>query len=948
MSIYAHYVDPKKYPAFDKRQHHVVTQETLGDEIQFTSSRYIKHTLDYKQLLEIDETLKQYTEDYDIGKCFWLNWTTKLADNVDELIRKLAEKNLYLHGFWGLAPGIREDPSIRDYGYFAIPEELHQLLQAELGDHFLGYDIGETDGWYIGGYVSREDNAAGPKTRLGQYKAFEAYFEEIAHHFYDKMTILCALTTIHYFAREGYAMLLSCESAQSLPNPQMWYGFLRGASKQYGILCGGNVSVWNRWGYKTYESSGGTPPTARGAEIGTSLSLLKRLLYCEYMYNCEVLGFEQTWFTDDNEEMYRKKLPSSTENVPIYGKLSPLGHINQYANRLFKRIGRPGVMYTPVAIIADAFCGWLPPRHLYTRKLYQAWGNIPYGTGDWQMNALFELLYPGYADAGFYLDERGFLARTPYGEIADVLLSDVDRAVLSRYSMALLVSGTTLTYELYDKLQAFTAGGGHVVLFADTVQQAAEKLAKYDEKCTEFFGVKAFTGKTVAGGHTLLTADLGDVQVEAAIDGVPAIVTRDTGAGQVTLILAQDGLQVKDTAKDITNTVEQSVVMPYDFADFIKTYLDRCLTPYSLVKTSNGELQHIVTVKDEHTLRLLVVNNTYTAQAYDIESAVGGISVEEISLEDGSREMVGFYPDGLTADNDTVGGSGSRVIPALGVQLFEITLADALSLAQESYPARQQRKTGVRMPADCPSIKDFLLETPSFDQYFDCVLVDGEYFERADKAQIEKDAAYLKLKDIKVSLDLTSLSNHFPGLAFEDAYPERREESYARLDAILDKFFCFHTESVFVTLIRSGAGTVDELKASLQKYWAYVVRRCEPHGTHVVFQNRPILFKTESMYNLAEAVPGVEMALHVGAALCAEADCDAVLSERDVKHLLLSAPVVDVLGQRYNSALPVAGSGFEAENVALVQKAAEATVYLGGTYADWDDIYADYKLVFGA
>ncbi|MBQ9859189.1 MAG: hypothetical protein IJO76_00735 [Clostridia bacterium] len=958
MKIYAHSVDPKKYPAFDKRPNRVVTREALGDEIQFTSARYFPHTLDYKQLLDIDKTIKQYTEDYDIGKGFWLNWTTKYADNFPELVEKIAAAGAYLYGFWGIAPGIREDQNLRDYGYFSIPKEWHGLMQEVLGDHFLGYDIGETDGWYIGGYVSREDNAAGPKTRLGQYKAFEEYFEEIADNFYNKCTILCALTTVHYFARQGYAMMLNCESAQSLPNPQMWYGFLRGASKQYGILCGGNVSVWNRWGYKTYESSGGTAPTARGPEEGTSLSLMKRLMYTEYMYGCEMFGFEQTWFTDDNEEMYRKKLPSSTENVPIFGKLSPLGHINQYANRLIKKIGRPGVMYTPVAVVADAFTGWLPPRHLYTRKLYQAWGNIPYAAGDWQMNALFNMLYPGYADAGFYQDERGFLSATPYGEITDVLLSDVSGAVLGRYDTALVVNGTHLTYELYDKLRTFVENGGHTVVFADTVAQYEAALKQYDKDYTAFFGISrlgdwvemggaavTYGGQVYpADGLRVLSAQLtADAQVVAAAGEQPVIITTPHGEGSVTVILAQDGLQEKDTLTDLTNTVEMSVGIPYDFAAFIKAYLGDLFTPYTLVKTSNEALQYVVTVKDEKTLRVLVNNNTSTAQAYDLLGDIA--AVKEISLADGSPEMVGYYPMNHTVDNDTVLGKGSHTIPALDVQLFEVTLKKPLTLADEVNPAAPARKCGVKMPADVRSVKDFLLENPTFDQYFDTVLVDGEYFERASEEQVQRDARYLRLKNVKVSVDLTSLCNHFPDFNFETVFPEWQEKSYKRLDTILDRLFLCPADTVFVTLTRNGTSTVDALKEDLKAVWTHVQRRCKAYGVRTAFINRPVLLSTDKMLELAAQVPELDWALNVGGALCGGADLQE-LAQRAPAAVVLNAPVKDVMGQLYNSAATLYDSPYGEDNRHVVQTT-DGDVYLGGTYANWNEIYADYKLIFG-
>ncbi|MBQ8751913.1 MAG: hypothetical protein IJZ13_02280, partial [Clostridia bacterium] len=655
MKIYAWPVDPEKYPAFTKRLNKVVTRAALGDKIHFSGPRYFKHTRDYKTLYDMEQTIRDYTEDYDVGDCFWLNNTTLLADNKGEMVRLLAERGLYLYGFWGMGAGeVPYDITVRDFGDIPLPDEFHKLMETVLGDHFLGYEMGEGDGWYIGSFISRQDSAKGEKTRLAQYKAYEAYFEPLAKKCHSKMTILCALPTVHYYAKEGFATILSCEAAQSLPNPQMWYAFIRGASKQYGILTAGNASVWNAWGYKTYESSGTKDDPLGwgdfGPEEGTSLSLLRRILYAEYMYGCEFLGYETSYFTDDNSERSRMNQPSSTENVPVFGKLSPLGHITQYANRLMNKLPRPGGMYTPLAVVIDSFAGWLPPRYLYTPKLYQVWGNLPYNSGDHQLHALFTMLYPGYENSGFYRDETGFLTATPYGELADVLLADAPGAVLERYPMTLLLQDTAMTYALFDKLRRYTEQGGHVVLFGDTVAKYAPELTAFVSDFTAYFGISRFTGEAVtAAGLPVFTADLTpDAVVEAAEDGLPLLVSRPHGAGRVTMVLAKDGLVRTAQPLSVKNERNADIVMPYDLAPFLKDYLAACFDRLCLVRPTNDALEYIVTVTDATHLRLLVVNNTHTARAFGLESRVGTLSaVEEISLADGSPDYVGYYPKGL-------------------------------------------------------------------------------------------------------------------------------------------------------------------------------------------------------------------------------------------------------------------------------------------------------------
>ena len=129
---------------------------------------------------------------------------------------------------------------------------------------------------------------------------------------------------------------------------------------------------------------------------GTSLSLLKRLLYSHVFYNSVAVGFESSYF---NKE----------------GRLSPIGKIQQSANIWVSKHGDPGVMYTPVAVMTDFFAGWTFPRHLYTGNTYRVWGNLPYREGDYLMDGVLNLLYPGYRDASYFHNEKGFLTATPFG-----------------------------------------------------------------------------------------------------------------------------------------------------------------------------------------------------------------------------------------------------------------------------------------------------------------------------------------------------------------------------------------------------------------------------------------------------------------------------------------------------------------------------------------------------
>ena len=303
---------------------------------------------------------------------------------------------------------------------FTPPPGALATLESKLGERWLGTDIGEQDGRYIGGYADQMTPASA--SRFEQYLNFQRHFERMGDDLGNKHSALVSLNFGHYFLKEGTYTLIGAETAQALPNNQVYYAFIRGAGKQYGVPWFGNASIFNRWGYKTYGSSGGSGGETHGPTKGTSLSLMKRLLYSHILYNCVAVGFENGWFEGD--------------------KLSPIGRIQQSAQRWVKENGQPGVMHTPVALLLDFYSGWSFPRHLYSGDIYRVWGNRPYEAGDYFTDAVLDLLYPGYQNSSYFHDESGFIAPTPFGDIADCVLSDAPLWVLERYPVV-IVAGRT-------------------------------------------------------------------------------------------------------------------------------------------------------------------------------------------------------------------------------------------------------------------------------------------------------------------------------------------------------------------------------------------------------------------------------------------------------------------------------------------------------------------------
>ena len=92
-------------------------------------------------------------------------------------------------------------------------------------------------------------------------------------------------------------------------------------------------------------------------------------------------------------------------------------------------------------------------------------------------DAVLDLLYPGYQNASYFHDESGFLAPTPYGDIADCLLSDAPQWVLDQYPILIVAGELGGGREVRDKLQAYAERDGHVVITAGNLGKLPGGLA---------------------------------------------------------------------------------------------------------------------------------------------------------------------------------------------------------------------------------------------------------------------------------------------------------------------------------------------------------------------------------------------------------------------------------------------------------------------------------------
>jgi hypothetical protein len=539
----------------------------------------------------------------------------------------------------------------------------------------------------------------------------------------NRHAILVSLSFGHYLMKEGTYTLIGAEAAQGLPNAQVYYSFIRGSGKQYGVPWFGNVSIYNRWGYKNYN---GKLDTA-----GTSLSLMKRLMYSQILYNGVAIGFESGWFYAD-------------------GRLSPIGRIQQSAQRWVRQQGQPGVQHTPVALLLDFDAGWTVPRHLYSGALYRVWGNLPYDERDYLTDGILDMIYPGYADSSYFHNEAGFSTATPYGDIADCLLSDASSELLNRYGVVVM-TGKSRDRELREKLQAYVAGGGHLVL-------VGEKW-------------------------------------------IP-----ETGKGRVT-VLPGTGL-AEGAPGSVRGGEDLHLESPRPLAAATRETLDRIFKQQRLFEV-DPRLGLITCRKKAGEYTLGILNNAWSELPLQITSLCGPVeTIQERPLDTAERQAIGFTPAGL--EKAELGANSATAIAGGDIRLFTVKVKET-GVAEIPRIVPAPRPKGMLLPLRKPwSIKEEILRRPTFFQHFDGVLVDWQYLHGREKAAIASQAGWLKRQGLVVMVDASSSINLYPGLRLLDNVHADYEASLAALTDVMEKMELLGAHQLLLSLHRLPENNYDK------------------------------------------------------------------------------------------------------------------------------------------
>lgn len=923
--LYPYKMNPRNHP--DDLRHWVRTPDSSlwKNKVQFMALRDMSG--DFKK--DID----QWVDKDKLGNILWVTYGMIFQDNLKEVVAEIKKRDLYLFDLWGYVPG--SGPG----GYwtqFQIPDGVLGLFKKELGEKWLGMDNGEQDGRYVSGFAAQLYPLNG--SREQQYFNFQRHFEHMGNELGNKMATLVSLNFGHYFLKEGVYTMIGAETAQGLPNAQIYYSYIRGAGKQYGVPWFGNASVWNRWGWKNYD---GTNSDGGGDTKGTSTSLLKRLMYTHIVYNCVAVGFEGS-FRDAQKN------------------LSPIGKIQQNAVKWTEKWGDPGVMHTPVAVLTDFMSGWSFPRHLYSGQAYKVWGNLPYEQADYLTDGVLDKLYPGYQDASYYRNEKGFLTPTPYGDIADCLLSDAPLWILSRYPVLVIADKLQPGAEVNDKLQAYVENGGHLVITSASLANLKNGIAgitttgkTHTVPAQIQYNDKVITEKEPFTVMELNMPPAAKVIMNSTSANIPVVVEAAQGRGKVTVISSLYGVtETPQTTLPVKIHEDKPLEKPFPLLSHVSEILGNLFASQQLFHT-NENLSTVTCYRGGNEYTVLISNELWTEQPFEIKPVTGTISsVTELPIDCSEQKAIGYTPEVV---KENIGKNTKNKIAGGDVRVFRVKLKDQQVEITPEIPPVPNAQNRALVLGNVLNLKEEILRRPTFFQHFDRVVVDWKYLNSRDIEAIESEKGWFERQKLKITVDLTSGINLYPGLRLVNNDPKPYEQSIKTIQNVIRKMAVMGADQLIIAGQRMVENNIskESFDASVLASLQLIADFAKDNKINVIYRSSPVsrlpadnvmsgtLEKAVARSNFSVALPVWTM-------------LEWTMQNKKIKptdihpnYVIVSAPEYDIHGHLWNMNLPVNKWTGDYNAFAALIKSLPAGVQfiMDGNYTSQDDEYLDIKMI---
>ena len=841
-------MDPKEHPDYERYAVPHPSLDVFDPLPQFATLRDI--STPNQHLDNYTELVNSYCLDPNttLGHVIWPRGPGFMfADNYKDFIDFIQEKGLYVtsvHGFTPMVAG------------FHPPKEVLDYLEEKLGSKWFGMANGEQDGHYFGGFARQELPLN--KRPVDQYLNFREYFHGMETILGPRLTTLLSSTYPHHQLKTGLYTLAGAETSQHGPNAQLRYAFIRGAGKQYGVIWFGNVSVYNRFGHKKYTTPTGKVTSSEsmksigdynineqslrqnklhqkgrklaktersfqcvqnitvpgygrdklgdpfGPTCGTSLNLMKRLMYAQMLYNSGYVSFEDGWFYDDQNDT-----------------LSPIGLIQHHGFLWTKGMSllAQGVHIPTVAFYLDFLSGWTAPR-LKCDTIFRTWNNLPYTAGDYLTDGLFREVYPHYQDASFFHDETGVSSPTPYGDLVDVLLSDAPSWVLKQYDTVIIAGEISGGLEVEMNLMEYVESGGHLVLTVGNlvkfrngafnvtsnmnchpVLAGSEVEFMYEAKLVENYNM------TVCDLNIQLASSNYSVLAKL-FNNDPLIISipfqgNDNG-GTVTIFATPFAISSDQVAAP-TSEVDITLPSPYPLLDHSRKVFNYILGNAAIFYSeANLTLAQMLLNSSTDEYFVLVSNPELKEQplkwgSYDRDMEL----IQEIPLDQSEKGAVGYLPDGY--EDADIGKSTSTTIAGGDTRLFRVRVKQTEGQSDIKYmpkvsPKPRPKGIGLHLRHLEHSIRYEILKRPTFFQHYDSVVVDYSYLISKDNDFLVDDGRWLSQQSVIVYVDASPSINLFPTLRFVTDDPATYNKTVASLTSLMYKINILGSHDLIISL----------------------------------------------------------------------------------------------------------------------------------------------------
>lgn len=541
----------------------------------------------------------------DTGLC--LSDQSNLSERWREAVRNIKASGK-MFDLWATFKGDRR-ADFRGYviSECQMPKEEYEFMVQEVGDLFLGWEIGEWDGLYARDVVQHWADDEKPTSRKEGHATFMRYIRNLHEMLYSDTNALCGMPYAHYF-NELPVRMVGAETAQGLLNAQLYISSLRGACRQYGMHFKLISSIFDRWGHTDFVSSlDPNHPQKHGQRVGPyeghTLGLLQALWITGYLAGAAIIGLEGAFYTG--------------EVVAGRRQLSPMGKAMHELTRWSRDPHPRGEPIRPLAFMLDYHAGWAPPRHYYSSTAEcVVWHGVPYGPSDYAMDRAYDCFYPGYIDSGFYRDERGFITPTPCGDVADILLTDAALQDMQAYPVIWLLTDESPTADLLDRMRAYAVSGGHLILSCTPMVEAAQA----------WFGLEMIEGTTegiasiqVTEQRTLREAYY-QVRVPEALPpdwthhvvsekNDPLVISNEMGKGKVTFIMADHGLADEMTLPEgRLRDFGPGIPHNYELLHAVKAYAREAISEHMPLRIDDENVYYCVNQLDAREVLVCVYN----------------------------------------------------------------------------------------------------------------------------------------------------------------------------------------------------------------------------------------------------------------------------------------------------------------------------------------------------